>query len=449
MLPDQTLGDVGKVRVVLDAVTANHGFDCLGTTAQWREDIAAQHERNSNTVLAIGTFLAAPLLRWADEPGGGFHFYGPSKIGKTLLNALGQSIWGKPYFPGAGANSFGYSWESTAVRLGERAVLRSDVGLYLDELGVGDPKAIAKAVYTLAGGLGKGRHGEAEQDFNILFVSTGEMSLAEFLPDVREGQLVRAVDIPATVQSDSAFETIEKNLIEDAGHHFYALTKDYHGSVGFDWLQYLVALGPKQIKVDIKRLRAAWRALPQVTEIASQAHPQVVSVINRFALVAATLHMSSAAGIVPWTIENIDKAIIACMRRWVKQRGNIDASGELSREVYRRRQVIAATIGDRFVRLVIKKRRLVPATTAEKRKLKSDIDGYIKESGEARRILVLPEAWQRSWKGVDVEAVKEHLLKAGLLIPGHDDIAPSAEKIDGTTRRVYVLASAFIDDVTV
>ena len=174
VLPGETLGDA-KIDIVLDNANDNHnggsGFCRTGTSQEWREHIARPLARNSNVVLAIGTFLAGPMLRWADEPGGGFHFYGVSKIGKTLLGSAGQSVWGKPYAPGAGPDAFGFTWESTVNRIGERAVLRSDVGLYLDEIGIGDQKAVAKTVYKLAGGLDKGRFGQAERDFNVLFLS--------------------------------------------------------------------------------------------------------------------------------------------------------------------------------------------------------------------------------------------------------------------------------------
>ena len=309
------------------------------------------------------------------------------------------------------------------------------------------------AVYKLAGGLDKGRFGQAESDFNILFLSTGEPSLAEFLPNARPGQLIRLVDIPAVVQSESAFETICKEKIAAAGRQFYAATNEFHGSVGYDWLRHLTTLGPKRIKAELNRLRDIWLALPQVMEIAGRAHPQVVSVINRFALVAATLNMAAAAGIVPWTVTDIDAAIIACMQRWLHQRGNIDTAGELLREIRRRQQMFAATIDDRFIHLCLKDRRLVPASAADQRKMDAEQRGASsstdtsRDSGEEGRILVRPEAWQRWWEGLDADAVKEHLRRAKLLIPGRDGDVPSAEKIEGKEPpwRFYVLAPAFVE----
>ena len=446
VLPDKTLGNAGKDTIVLDVAKPGHyGFDRAGTANEWREHVAAPHAGNSNVALTVGTFLAAPLLCWAGEPGGLFHLHArEAKIGKTLAAAIGQSVWGLPYFPGAGSDTFGYSWESTANRLGERATLRSDAGVGLDEIGIGAPDAIGKAAYALAGGIGKGRYGETEAIYNILGISTGEMSLAEFLKKARQGQLVRIADVPAEVQVGSAFETIPQNEIAAAGRQFYAATKKYHGAVGHEWLEHLVKLGPARIKDEIERLREIWLALPEVVKIADRARPHVMSVIGRFALVAITLRLAAGVGIVPWSFEEIDNAIIACMERWISQSGNTDEVAELHREVRRRRQTIDVKKG--FVHLVREKRKLVPASPADKRLLKSKkFDGVALErtSGEVQ-FLVLPETWQRWWDGLpDVDAVKEHLKSEKLLIPDRKGDVPSVEKIDRKSRRVYVLAAAF------
>ena len=446
VLPTETLGDVGEKHITLDAVPARHGFHRSGTSEQWREQVAKHHPRNSNVVLAVGTFLAAPLLRWADEPGGGFHIYGHSKLGKTLASAIGQSVWGKPCVPGAGEDAFGYTWESTPNRIGDRAVLRSDVGLALDEISSAERKAVGSTVYKLAGDVDKGRYGQTERTFNILLFSTGEKSLVEFLPNAQQGQLVRLADISAQVRSGSAFETIPENEIDVAAGQFYSAVNEYHGTIGREWLQHLVALGPTQIKAELRSLRKAWRALPEVAEISSRAHPQVMSVINRFTLIAAALTMASAADILPWTVADIDAGILACMQRWLQQRGNVDTGGELLRGIKRCRQLLAATIDDRFIRLTLKKRRLVAASAAGRRKMAvAQQDGYVRDG----RILVLPDAWRRLWAGLDIDTVKQHLLDAKLLIPGRDGVVPSAEKINGKPTRVYVLAGAFVDDVTV
>jgi Domain of unknown function (DUF927) len=431
VLPDETLGDVkgAKVNVatvVLDQAEAHglresFGFQRSGTIEQWCQKVAQPLAGNSNVILAIGTMFAAPLLRWAGEAGGGFHSYGHSKIGKTLIGAAGQSVWGKPYFPGAGADAFGYSWEATTNRFGERARLRSDIGLYLDEIGLCDPKTVATTVYKLAGGLDRGRFRQAESDFNVLFLSTGELSLDEFVPNAREGQRVRMVDIPAVVRSEggseSAFETISGSEIVAAAKRFYAATAECHGQVGYEWLCHLTALGPRRIQAELKQVRETWRALPQVAGTENRANQQVVSVINRFALAAAALHMAATAKLIPWAAADIDAGIIRCMTRWVNQRGNVDLAGEMLRQIKQRRQFLAETIKE------------------------DRLDGHIKSG----RILVRPEAWHRLWSGLDEDAVKKHLLDVALLIPGRNGKVPSVAKIGRASQRFYVLAWAFVE----
>jgi hypothetical protein len=444
VLPTETLGDTGNVGITVEDATDSHGLHRSGTSEQWRGYVAAPLARNSSVILSVGTFFAAPVLRWADEPGGGFHLYGRSKIGKTLISAVGQSVWGKPYAPGAGADAFGFTWETTANRLGQRAALRSDLGLSLDEIGVGNPHDIITAVYKLAGGLDKGRYGQAERDFNVLVFSTGEKSLAEFLPHATTGQLVRMVDVPAVVQPGSALETVEYSDIDEAGSRFYPATHEYHGAVGYDWLQHLVAIGPAAIKAELKTLRRNWLALPQVAEIKSRAHPQVVSVVNRFALVASALSMAIAAGILPWSTTDTDAGIIACMERWLSQRGNTDAAGELLHEISRRRQTFVATMDDRLIRLSRSGGRLVPASAADQNKMDAAdrFDGFVKDD----QILLWPNAWHRLWAGLDVGEIKEHLLSAQLLIPSARGGVPSAQKFKSGAKpaKFYVLAPEFV-----
>src|SRR6476620_6236898 len=104
VLPDAVLGDIDNTReetIVLDTTAGQHGFHQSGTNNQWRDHIAKPLARNSNVILATGVFLAAPLLRWANEPPAGLHSWARSKIGKTLAAAFGQSLYGKPYRQGA------------------------------------------------------------------------------------------------------------------------------------------------------------------------------------------------------------------------------------------------------------------------------------------------------------------------------------------------------------
>ncbi len=184
-----------------------------------------------------------------------FHLWGTSKIAKSLAGAVGQSVWGRPKVPGE-ADAFGASWTATAVGLERYAVLRSDVGAYLDEIGEGAPKAIRPAVYGLANGSTKLRGTQditlrPMESFRILGISTGEPTMASYLSaggeKVPAGLKVRLVDVPAEVQPDSAFETCPRERIEELGKQFYPLTSELHGAVGRAWLQHLVDLGAEKL----------------------------------------------------------------------------------------------------------------------------------------------------------------------------------------------------------
>src|SRR6516165_226153 len=456
VLPDEVLGATDKLHIALDDTTpsGSHGFHRAGTSEQWRQQVAFPLARHSNVVLAVGTMLAGPLLCWADEPGGGFHFFGGSKVGKTLATAIGQSVWGKPFIPGSNtSNTFGYDWDSTPGRLEQRAVLRSDVGLSLDGIERGDAKAIAPSIYTFSSGQGRGRMGRSEAAFNLTVISSGEVSVAKFLGDARAGQTVRLSDIPAEVEpgSGSAFEQFRPDA---AGKKFYALTREYHGAVGYDWLQYLVGQTPKNFQPRLNELCKVFLRQPAVVEILDRAHSQVISVIHRFALVAATLALAIEASILPWSQVDTDAAIIACMQRWLNQRGNIDVAGELLREIERRRRMFAVTANDRLIHLDIVERQLVAASPADQRKMEAAerFDGFFKNGRaiDEGRVLLTPDAWRHLWAGLDLEAVKQHLLRRGLLIPGRDGKVPSAEKYKSgaPTARFYVLAAAFINRET-
>ena len=97
--------------------------------------------------------------------------------------------------------------------------------------------------------------------------------------------------------------------------------------------------------------REAFLALPEVVAVAEKAHPQVRAVVNRFALHAAALRMAIAAGLLPWTIEEADAGIVACMGRWVAQRGNVDTAGEVMRAAREVERKLAAGLRDRFIHI--------------------------------------------------------------------------------------------------
>jgi hypothetical protein len=136
------------------------------------------------------------------------------------------------------------------------------------------------------------------------------------------------------------------------GKRFFDAMKRQHGAVGLAWQQHLVVIGLARIKTALNQHREHFLALPEVAAVVEKAHPQVRAVVNRFALYATGLRVAIEAGLLPWNIVQADVGIVACMDRWVAQRGNVDTAGEIVRAV---RQVeadlVAAIEGGHFVRL--------------------------------------------------------------------------------------------------
>ncbi len=463
VLPDDTIVPAGfdGPRPVLQTASLHvqHGLDTRGSVEQWIEQIARPLAGNSNVHLCVGTMFAGPLLKFGHEPPGLFHLWGTSKIAKSLAGAIGQSVWGRPKVPGE-EDAFGASWTSTAVGLERYAVLRSDVGAYLDEIGEGEPKSIRPAVYGLANGSTKLRGTQditlrPMESFRILGISTGEPTMASYLSaggeKVPAGLKVRLVDVPAEVQPDSAFETCPRELIEELGKRFYPLTSELYGAVGRAWLQHLVDLGGEKIGALVRQHREEWLKLPAVAAVRAKASVQVHSILNRFALVAAGLRMAIEAKLLPWSIDETDRGIAACMTRCLTSRnGRLDLTGEVLGAIEQIRTILAAGLHGRFIHLRIDgdgKLEYTNAADATKR----DTLGYVKDG----RILIEPTAWRGVLcAGYDPVKTAKHLRTEGLLMA--DEACgklQNKEKVlrgagDVRSDRFYVLDLKILDDGT-
>jgi putative DNA primase/helicase len=460
VLPDSTIVPAGFSGPQPVLQTANlhvqHGLDVRGTVEQWMEKIARPMAGNSNVHLCVGTMFAGPLLKFAYEPPGFFHLWGTSKIAKSLAGALGQSVWGRPKVPGE-AEAFGASWTATAVGLERYAVLRSDLGAYLDEIGEGKPEAIRPAVYGLANGSTKLR-GTPDitlrrmESFRILGLSTGEPTMESYLSaggeKVPAGLKVRLVDVPAEVQPDSAFETCPREQIEELGKRFYPLTSELYGAVGRAWLQHLVNLGAEEISTLVLHHRDEWLRLPAVAAVRANSSNQVQSILNRFALVAAALRMAIEAKLLPWSIDDTDCGVADCMVRCLANRiGRLDLTGEVLAAIEQIRTILARDLHGRFIHLRIDddgKLEYANAADATKR----DTLGYVKDG----RILVEPTAWRGELcAGYDPVKTAQHLKTEGLLMA--DETGGKLQRQEKVKRggdvvraRFYVLDPRILDD---
>jgi hypothetical protein len=313
-----------------------YGHQIKGTTADWQNAIAIPLRGNSNIALALATSFASALIPFCDEQRGGVHIFGLTGSGKTLVVSAGESVYGLPC-ASQHPRSYGRTWGITPTGLEDLLRFRNHAGLFIDDLqrvprenrGI-----VVQMIYSFTqaqkarGGAWRLRDDGTGQGF---LLSSGEDSFAVFVgrAEDREGRERRVPDIPAEVQYRSAFETMDHDEVEEKLPGFYRATMQYYGAAGRDWQLWLVEHSAG-LRERIEQKRQAFLALPQVRDVARRAQPQLHSIIRRFALYAASLHLAVGANILPWTVEEADAGLIAVLERWVRQRGNVDEVGELA-----------------------------------------------------------------------------------------------------------------------
>jgi uncharacterized protein (DUF927 family) len=346
-----------------------HGFAIEGSVEDWREQILEPFSGNSNVTLSVGSALAGPITERAGVPPGFYHEFCKSKRAKSIVSAIGQSIYGLPVIPGETvADPFGTSWLATANSLGELVKIRSSIGAFCEELTQGKEKDIADAIYRIANGVTKARLRGGKLEPRLTYCvpgfSTGEVSMVEFLSKagvkVTEGMQTRFADIPAEPEFDSGtvFEKFSADEVPTLGAKFYALLKKLYGAVGDRWLQHLVDMGPDQIEITVKAHQQEFRSRPKVRALYAVAAPYQRSVIDRFATVAAACRMATDADLL-WKHADSDADIEACMLRWAKHE-------QMNTTV----AAIARFMGDR------------PSWQGSATQLKAQLDGAV-ESAEA------------------------------------------------------------------
>ena len=202
VLPEMAYGSAGGELVVYQGPsTADQQFQVSGTAEVWREDLGLLCAGNSRLVLAVSAAFAGPLLHPMLEESGGLHFRGGSSIGKTTALYVAASIWGRP-------EGYISQWRATANGLESAALLRNDGLLCLDELSQLPPREASETAYLLANGQAKARMGKnilarRAGRWRLLFLSTGELALADKIAEAgtgrraTAGQEVRIIDIPA------------------------------------------------------------------------------------------------------------------------------------------------------------------------------------------------------------------------------------------------------------
>src|SRR5580698_946834 len=232
-------GSFGPDQVVFSG-DPNIGF---GVQGNWKSNVGKFCRGNSRLVFAASVAFAAPLMRVVGIEGGGFHFRGLSSRGKTTALQVAASVCGK-VATAPGEDSYLLNWKSTANSFEEVAQSHNDCLMVIDELGQADAKTVGDICYMLANGQGKARMGSAKRSWRVMFITSGEISLADHMAkagvETMIGQEVRLLEIATDVSDQGLFERIHSlktpadfsNRIKTAtANHFGTPFKKFLGHV--------------------------------------------------------------------------------------------------------------------------------------------------------------------------------------------------------------------------
>ncbi len=414
-------------------------FVPTGGLADWQASVGQTCTGNSRLVLAACIALCAPTLLLLGEENGGFHFRGPSSIGKTTSLLVATSVWGRP-------SRVMKRWRATANGLEGVASNHNDLLLALDEIGEITPAGAAEAAYMLANGQGKARanmqgSARAVARWRLSMISTGELSLADHLQSggvrIKAGQEARLVDIEADAGAGfGIFETLN-------GHANGAELADYlkqqcdanNGVLGRAFIEILADSSVRA--ANIARLEELVLGFEAIA-VPCDASGQVRRVAHRFAVVAAAGELAIEAGLLPWPAGHSGWAARTCFGSWLNRRGG---AGELeaSQAIETVRHHLQ-TRGDVHYQW-LPNQGIIDSHDRRSMSLfgfrRLDNDGRIEH-------LITPDSFKLEiCAGLDERAVRRHLFEAGFLVPAKDGQRTQSIRVPeiGTKRFIVINAN--------
>lgn len=430
VLPDRSFGNQNVAYQTNGSSTSP--FSKKGTLAGWQETIGELSSGNSRMMLSVSAAFAAILVQVLNKESGGFHFVGNSSTGKTTTLAAAASVWGR------GAQDPGYirTWRSTGNGIEAVSALHCDTLLCLDEIGQVSPEDLQKAAYSLANGQGKARATtlgtlRASAVWRLIFLSSGEMSLADKLSEAgkggaKAGQEVRFIDIPADAGcSLGVFEdlhgracgaTLSREICEAAVNHY--------GFAAESFLEALFELGFSESS----KLAQEFHAAAMARLLDGDAPAQVGRVADRFALVAAAGESAIAWGVLPWRAGDAIEAIRICFKAWCAERGGTE-DAEIGKMVTQVRQFFALNGAARFAPIGVD---LYPTVVSHRA-------GY---RVEEREFYVYPEIMKSEiLRGFNEKWARKVLYERGMLLRQEPNRWKVKKQIPGhsVNERFYLL----------
>ncbi|MPZ09238.1 MAG: DUF927 domain-containing protein [Kiloniellaceae bacterium] len=437
VLPDRTYGAGGEPVRLQTESPLDHAFVPAGDLAGWQREIGSYCVGNSRLAFAAAVALAAPLLPFVSQEGGGFHLRGPSSVGKTTALRIAGGMWG------GGSKPYIRTWRATANGLEGTAQAHNHALLCLDELGQVDGREAGAAAYMLANGEGKSR---ARKDgmarpparWQLLFLSTGELSLADKLNEagkrIQAGQETRLVDLQADAGAGlGLFEDLHgmegpaalANRLQQASGSFY----------GTPIRAFVAKVANDSDAIAEKVREAVERFVSNICP--NNADGQVRRVAQRFGLVAAAGELATVMGILPWSDGESTGAAERCFRDWLEQRGGVLPAEE--REALERVRDFLARHGEsRFTKL----------DGADPGRPTINRAGFSRQTTDGSEFLIFPPVFKGEIAaGLDPQSVARVLRNRGYLLPDSAGKSTTPVRLPGSDGpvRVYRVSGRILE----
>ena len=349
-------------------------------------------------MLAICAAVAAPLLSFTGRQSFGINLFGRAKAGKTTALLAGASVIG------LGREADLPNWGATAAAKGELARMLNDMFFPLNEVGLlgGSKKKaypeIRETIYRL-GEHERQRHTlsiysapAASSEACSIYFSTAEHSFDEyaaFAGEIRdEGEYARCIDVPVNLPNrHSIINRFPANLAEEkrrrwAEDRVIELRKACEANHGTAFRRYIdhIIASRGTLKARIEEYMSEMDQFEQ----RSMVKGALEHARQNFGLLYAGGRLAIDAGVVPWTPEQLLRAVATCWRR------ALNVHGQKKDALTQAKRALRANLKSEKV-----KKRGPSASFSP-----ADADGYYVMDGGVRTY-TLHAAAMRKWLGTD------------------------------------------------
>lgn len=438
ILPDTTIGtDTHSTEQVIfqSEYRAENPFSCAGSLADWKEHIGRYCLGNTALTFAVSAAFAGPLLKLVNREAGGFHFYGPSSIGKTTLLAAAGSVCGI-----SGPGGFIESWRATSNGLEGLAALHNDNLLCLDEISQIDPRELSDSAYMLANGQAKRRAQKSGVSrkpltWRIVFLSTGEIRIAHRIQEdygkkALAGQRVRIADIMCGQGRFGVFDDLHDcSSPAQLADQLKTAAVKFYGTPLREFLRRLVA-ERSQCPDRVEEICTSFK-----DRCSTNWDGQVIRVSDRFALVAAAGELAIEWGILPLEPGMAVDAARILFDQWID-----DWGGTTSHE---------SRSGIEQVRtfLETQRSRFGDANGKNARNITNLAGGVLyDQKGAVEEFRIYPTIFREDiCEGLDYHMVVNALDSKGYLIKQDPDKLLKVVNFNGASKKMYVIRGTILE----